>query len=97
MQAVAPDLGQKDRGDPALREYRGIKTRNVKVRLAMRDYILFHSKYGDQPISEVATWRLEEIVSGRRSLQNAGLNGISGEDMLERIRIELVARSLALP
>ncbi len=61
----------------------------------MRDYILFHSRYGDHSISEVDTWRLEEIVSGKRSLQNAGLNGISEEDILERVRIELVARSLA--
>jgi hypothetical protein len=63
----------------------------------MRDYILFHPRYGDYPISEVATWRLEEIIAGKRSLQNAGLNGISDGDMLERIRIELVVRSLGLP
>ena len=63
----------------------------------MRDYMLFHATYGNHAISEVETWRLEEIASGTQSLQNAGLNGISDEDMLERIRIELIVRSLGIP
>lgn len=40
--------------------------------------------------------RYETLAQRARQAKqdNAGLNGISDEDMLERIRIELVARSL---
>ena len=60
----------------------------------MRDCVLWNKKFGDQPISQVEKSRLEAIINGEVSPENEGHNGITLEDLLERIRIELVVRSL---
>jgi len=64
----------------------------------MRDYILFHPRYGDYPISEVATWRLEEIIAGKRSLTGSPLLPEVGElnPALIRKALLVILRELGL-
>lgn len=63
----------------------------------MRDYIVVRLDGSQSFVAELATDELTHLRDQIRSgaLTNQGYNGCSLEDMLERLDIELTARSIA--
>lgn len=56
----------------------------------MRDYVNSHG----ESVSSMPTERIQRTLD--EGIHNDGINGASTEDLIERLRIELLIRSLGL-